>query len=125
MSESPELGQVLFGQPTGSHGTPDWVDSMITGIMAQLERVFWNINQQQYFREDADIGTVHIRAYRYDDDVDAGPNFWVEGDPQEIRWYKYPGRGQSCKLEYTWEQWAAWHDKVIAGLRAADHAARS
>jgi hypothetical protein len=41
---------------------------------------------------------------------------WIDGDPQQIRWYKHAGRGQSCALEYTPEQWIAWHDAVHAAL---------
>jgi hypothetical protein len=127
MTESnPEIGQLLFGQaPAYSAGMSDWVGSMFDGIMREFDRVWWNTKQKQYSSrsDDGSLGNVHVRCYRYDDvpEGEVGDdNFWLEGHEQRIRWYKYPGRGMSCKFDLDRDAWIAWHDAVMAELRCFD-----
>jgi len=119
MSKHATIAQSLFGQPTGDYGTPEWVDSMLNGLLDLFDTCYWNVNQEQFGRhEAADVGPVHFRPYSWGEE-DGGPNFWIDGDEQQIRWYKHPGRGQSCAIDYTPEQWIAWHDAVRKALWAA------
>lgn len=49
------------------------------------------------------------------------PNFGIDGDPVEIRWYKYPGRGMSVNVQLTTDDWIAWRDRVTEALKFAEH----
>lgn len=54
------------------------------------------------------------------------PNFGIDGDVIQIRWYKYPGRGMSVSVPLSPEQWIDWRDRVTAALAQAeqDHEAK-
>lgn len=117
----PELGQALFGQPTGEFEMPEWVQSMFDGIYNEVERVYWNTRQSEFHDyESADFGKVHFRPYSWGDE-DAGPNFWHDDNPQRVRWYKHPGRGMSCEVLYDVNAWIDWHDMVMGELRRVDN----
>jgi hypothetical protein len=124
---SPEIGQLLFGQaPAYWAGLPDWVESMFDGVIREFNRVWWNTKQQEWSSrgEDGNLGAVQMRYYRYGElqDGEIGEdNFWLEGHDQRIRWYKYPGRGMSCKLDLDRDGWISWHDAVMAELRRVDN----
>jgi hypothetical protein len=118
---TPEIGQAMFGQPTGEFEVPDWVQSMFDGIMREVDRVYWNTRQQEFSDSlSVDFGKVHFRPYSWDDDNDAGPNFWHDDNIQRIRWYKHPGRGMSAEVFYEVNAWIDWHDAVMAELRRID-----
>jgi hypothetical protein len=122
MRYMPEMGQMIFGQPCGAYALPDWVESMFHGIIDEWDRVYWNVNQKQanHRADNADLGAVHFRYYVFDyedDPQDHGPNFWLSGKDQTIRWYKGPWRGLSCTKDFANEDWIVWHDAVMAELR--------
>jgi hypothetical protein len=48
------------------------------------------------------------------------PNFGISGDPVQIRWYKYPGRGMSVNVALDPIGWQAWHDRVFDALGRAE-----
>jgi len=127
MSDSPELGQLCFGNPTGSHGTDSMVDAIVDYILAEIERVYWNDRQKEWDRcDNPNIPGVEYRSYYWgDDEVEAGkPNLKFDFSPQEIRWYKHPGRGQSCTIKWTAQEWRDWCNKAIDLLRDYDMKAR-
>jgi hypothetical protein len=125
-NSTPGIGQLLFGQaPAYCAGMPDWVESMFDGILREFNRVWWNTKQQEWDSRgsDGNLGQVQVRYYRYDElpEGEVGEdNFWLEGQEQRIRWYKYPGRRMSCRLDLSRDEWIAWHDAVLAELRRVD-----
>ena len=42
------------------------------------------------------------------------PNF--EFGEVEIRWYKHPGRGQSCNVKWDERQWRVWFDECMKAI---------
>jgi ABC-type amino acid transport substrate-binding protein len=46
MSEKPELGQIVFDNPTGNYGTEEWQDVLIEYLLEEIKRVYWNKNQK-------------------------------------------------------------------------------
>lgn len=44
----------------------------------------------------------------------------LAGHGAEIRWYKYPGRGQSCNRDWDANRWAVWLAAMLASVNAAD-----
>jgi hypothetical protein len=118
----PELGQSLFGAPTGEYDLPEYAEALFFGIWREIVRVFCNKNQRDMDSRGADdpgVPGITVRPYWWgDEDAPEAslPNF-AFGEAQ-IRWYKYPGRGMSCNVTWTPDQWVAWFDAAIAAIRA-------
>lgn len=125
---TPEVGQMLFGNPTGAFDMPPYACSMLHGLLKHFDRIYWNKHQKEWQRdENTELGPVYFRPYFWGDDDDprvAEANFGIAGDPVEIRWYKHPARGQSVNMEMTPGQWAAWHDRVYRALSLFEHEPR-
>lgn len=50
------------------------------------------------------------------------PNFGINGDTIQIRWYKYPHRGMSVSVPMTPEMWIDWHARVVLEMEREEHA---
>lgn len=128
MSKEIELGQACFGNPTGDYGTEPFVDALVDGLLNEIERVFWNKNQAEWDRhEDPKIKGLEFKPYFWGNEEDpkdqiemAKPNLKLVFSPQEVRWYKHPGRGQSCKLKWTAEEWKNWFEKGLEIINKSD-----
>ena len=123
MSDQPELGQIMFGNPTGAYGTEEWVDALVEALLYDIERVYWNQQQEQWNRyEDIKMEGVEFRPYYWGDNEEeaAKPNLKFDFSEQAIRWYKHPGRGQSSELKFTPEEWIEWFNKGMAVIRGND-----
>ena len=121
MSDDIELGQAIYGNPTGEHPCPRWVDALVAEIIDDIDRVFWNKNQREWNQcEDPRIPGVEFRPYFWgDDDAEAAkPN--LKHGAIEVRWYKHPGRGTSLNVAATPEVIIPWFDSAIAAIDAAD-----
>lgn len=117
-----EIGQALFGCPTGQYECPRWIGALLNDILSEIERVFWNRNQKEWDGyEDPEIDGIEFRKYWWGDEdapEAALPNFKFEN--VEIRWYKYPGRGMSVNVELTHLEWCEWFDRCIALIQKSD-----
>jgi hypothetical protein len=120
----PELGQAVFGAPTGEHELPEYALALFRGVWREIARVFWNREQREfngYGTEDPKLPGFTVRPYRSDDTPEAElPNF-VFGDA-ELRWYKYPGRGMSANVDWKPDQWVAWFDAAMKAIRDYEEA---
>lgn len=116
----PEVGQAIFGSPTGKYAVPDYAESLVFGVLREFDRVYWNIHQKAHEDTTADLGGVSYRAYWWGDQDAPGaalPNLAIDGDDVEVRWYKYPGRGMSVNRSMTPSDWIKWHDVALTLLR--------
>ncbi len=121
MSYEPELGQLVFGNPTGEHGTEEFTDALIEALFSEIERVYWNNNQEQWERyEDPKLKGVEFRPYDWSENEETTklPNLKFSHSPQEIRWYKHAGRGQSCTLLWNEKGWREWFDGAMEIIRS-------
>ena len=128
MSDCPELGQMAFGNPTGSHGTDDFIDALVDHLLAEIDRVYWNVYQREWDRsDDPKFSGVEFRPYYWgDDETEAEkPNLKFDFSPQEIRWYKHPGRGQSCSILWDAKQWREWVNMAVEVIRKSDKPSNS
>jgi hypothetical protein len=64
----PEIGQAVFGNPTGAYDCPEFVDAFLSHILSEIARVFWNKNQRKWDSyEDPQIAGVEFRPYYWGD----------------------------------------------------------
>lgn len=102
MIYQPELGQLIFGQPYREWGVSNIVDAALCRIRDELDRVMWNINQQEYDSPFGNTGnqfkcdTFEVHAYSWGDDEQPFNFKWRD---VEISWYKYLGRGMSANQD--------------------------
>ena len=124
MSDKPELGQMLFGNPTGSYGMPEYADALVRALLHEISRVYWNRNQKSWDdHADPAICGVEFRPYWWGDDEApeaTKPNLKFDHSEQEVRWYKRPGRGTSCTIEWGPLAWTEWFGAALKTIRAAD-----
>lgn len=105
MSEyTPELGQMLFGQPHKQYQVSDLVEAVLTLLRYRLETARWNVDQKEppdpfgNSGEDFKTDVFHVQAYSWGDDEQPYNFKWRN---IEISWYKYMGRGMSANMEIT------------------------
>lgn len=121
MATEIEIGQAVFGNPTGDFGTPEYVDALVSALLEEIGRVYWNENQEEWTGyQDPKMKGVEARSYYWGDDEKeaALPNLKFDFSEQEIRWYKHPGRGQSSSLEWDEKQWREWFDEALKVIRS-------
>lgn len=127
---SPELGQIIFGG-YGQIDMSEIGDAAVSHLLAEIERVYWNINQETW---DARWGGVDPRipgivwnGYRYPEEIPEDvetdgtgipPGIVVEGHERVgVRWYKYPGRGMATQIEMSPQDWSKWLNDGLRFVR--------
>lgn len=123
MSYTPELGQMIFGQPYKEHDVPEIMDAALCAIRDELQRVLFNLRQAQYgdpfgnsansFRCDA----FTVCSYSWDDELGQPYNFKHQKTGTLISWYKYLGRGMSSDRKITADLAAEILTDCIAACR--------
>jgi len=119
LSEQPELGQICFGNPTGSYGTKEWQDALIESILEKVGIIYWNRYQQRWPRwYDPNIKGMTFRPYYWGDKEEekGKPNLVFDFSPQEVRWYKHPGRGQTISLQMSNDEFINWYETAMSLL---------
>ena len=116
----PELGQLVFGGPYGMFEMSEYAITMFKFLLWEIERVVSNRDRCVHWNRIEDPKIPGIEWHPYSSNEDS-PNY---GKPNfkfgevEIQWYKYPGRGMSCNVDWSPNQWAEWFDKCLACIRA-------
>lgn len=122
----PELGQMIFGQPSQSFTVPPIMDAALEAIRAELQRVMWNLRQGDASDPFGNTAasfrcpTFTVCAYSWDDDLPQSYNFKHPASGVEISWYKYMGRGLSANQAITPDVAARVLTHCLAGLRAVE-----
>lgn len=102
MVYEPEIGQMLFGQPYKQHDLPEIMDSALTSIRNEMDRVMWNLFQKNYENPFGNSGASFrcevftVCSYSWNDELWQPYNFKHEKSGTLISWYKYHGRGMSA-----------------------------
>ena len=64
MQYEPEIGQAVFGNPTGEYDCPEFVDAFLEHIVAEIRRVYWNIHQRKWDEyNEPQIPNIVYRSY--------------------------------------------------------------
>ena len=100
-----ELGNLMFNtNKNQQYECPKWIVALLKELDNQLDRVMWNIHQEEYqspFENTANSfknDVFEVQAYDWNDDVEQPYNFKCEDI--EISWYKYLGRDTTINGEY-------------------------
>ena len=100
-----ELGNLMFNtNKNQQYDCPRWIVTLLNELDNQLDRVMWNIHQEEYpspfdntsntFKNDV----FEVQAYDWNDEVRQPYNF--KCDDIEISWYKYLGRDTTINGKY-------------------------
>lgn len=119
----PELGQMMFGQPSKEFAVPEYVEAALSHIRSEVCRVEWN-NRQEEFDPFGNTGAQYkndvfeANAYSWDETKEQPYNFkWKDF---EVSWYKYLGRGMSMNREISPEETAQMIGDCLAAARSKE-----
>ena len=113
----------------------DFIEALLRGIVAELDRCYWNVKQEQ-FSERRDWQFLEITGFAYRryfwGDCDCGaeeqeskshlptcspqlPNMQFEDVC--VSWYKHLGRGMSVSVDWPAEAWKGWFERCLEAIR--------
>lgn len=123
---TPELGQMVFGQPHKQYEVSEIVQAALRAISVELDRVMWNLHQEHYASPFDNTGNVFVcpvfEAHAYSWGDDEQPYNFKWGDVL-IGWYKWSGRGTSSNVEITPDMAAKMLDECLAAVREHESSA--
>lgn len=126
----PELGQWAFSNgQIHEHEAPELLIAVLYAIGNEMERVMWNLHQEEYRSplgsygtEDFETPAFVMRSY-----------CWCEGDRHpdicppnfqwrdlKVSWYKHASRGVSCNRPVSPDECAEILTECLAAVRAMD-----
>lgn len=107
-----------------NYDVPNYVEAALNKIDTELDRVMWNIHQQEYDSPFSNSGNEYrdnifeVEAYDWDDNSKQEYNFkWRD---YKIRWYKYCGRGMEANRYMSPEECAKMLDECLADISGLD-----
>lgn len=117
----PELGQLVFGQPTQQFAVPDIMTAVLEKLATEYERVGWNIHQKEIENPFYNSGPAYnlktdvFEVWAYSWTTDDQPFNFAWRDLR-VSWYKWCGRGASSNVEITPALAAQCLDECLASL---------
>ena len=125
MAENLELGNIMFNtNKNQQYDCPRWIVALLNELDDQLDRVMWNIHQEEYqspFENTANSfknDVFEVQAYDWNDDVEQPYNF--KCDDIEISWYKYLGRDTTINGEYESQKIIDMFNKCLQSILDMD-----
>lgn len=125
MAENLELGNIIFNtNKNQQYNCPRWIVALLNELNDQLDRVMWNIHQEEYqspFENTANSfknDVFEVQAYDWNDDVEQPYNF--KCDDIEISWYKYLGRDTTINGEYEPQKIIDMFNKCLQSILDMD-----
>lgn len=120
----PEIGQMMFGQPSQELECPEWLEAYLWMIDSELSRVMWNVHQEEWDSPFQNTGnsykndTFELEAYSWDDETPQPFNFkWKD---IQISWYKHCGRGMSINKKVTHKEGEQLLNECLKSIRKQD-----
>lgn len=120
-----ELGNLMFNtNKNQQYDCPRWIVALLNELDNQLDRVMWNIHQEEYpspfdntsntFKNDV----FEVQAYDWNDEVRQSYNF--KCDDIEISWYKYLGRDTTINGNYNPQKVINMFNKCLQSILDMD-----
>jgi hypothetical protein len=101
---------------------PELVESVIRTISDELQRVYWNNNQEELPDPTSntgqvftDLDTFKIRAFDWSEPEEYEPNF--EWRDYKVEWYKYLGRGMTANRPIKPDEMAEMLEDCLKAIR--------
>lgn len=120
-----ELGNLMFNtNKNQQYECPRWIVALLNELDNQLDRVMWNIHQEEYqspFENTANSfknDVFKVQAYDWNDDIEQPYNFKCEDI--EISWYKYLGRDTTINGEYEPQKIIDMFNKCLKSILDMD-----
>lgn len=120
-----ELGNLMFNtNKNQQYECPRWIVALLNELDNQLDRVMWNIHQEEYqspFENTANSfknDVFEVQAYDWNDDIEQPYNFKCEDI--EISWYKYLGRDTTINGEYEPQKIIDMFNKCLKSILDMD-----
>ena len=117
-----ELGNLMFNTNKNQvYECPEWIIVLLEALENELDRIMWNIYQQEYANPFRNSGNefknkiFEVQAYNWNDDVEQLYNF--KCDDVEISWYKYLGRDTTINNNYEEKYIIEIFNKCLESLR--------
>ena len=117
-----ELGNLMFNTNKNQvYECPEWIIALLEALENELDRIMWNIYQQEYANPFRNSGNefknkvFKVQAYNWNDDVEQLYNF--KCDDVEISWYKYLGRDTTINNNYEEKYIIEIFNKCLESLR--------
>ena len=117
-----ELGNLMFNtNKNQAYECPEWIIALLETLENELDRIMWNIYQQEYANPFRNSGNefknkvFEVQAYNWNDDVEQLYNF--KCDDVEISWYKYLGRDTTINDNYEEKYIIEIFNKCLESLR--------
>lgn len=101
-----------------------FVDAFIDSLLQEISIAYWNINQENWDPlDDPKIKGIEYRPFYWGDDQEEidKPNLKFDFSSQEIKWYKYPGRGQTSLIDFTEHEWIEWYEEAYKLISRASY----
>lgn len=115
---------MLHGQPWKRYECPEWLLAYLNYIEAELDRVMWNNNQQEYDSPFGNTGNTfkndvfEVQAYSWDEDTEQPYNFkWTD---VELSWYKHSNRGTTINQKIGLSKGKKLFEECLASVRAME-----
>lgn len=125
MAENLELGNIIFNtNKNQQYDCPRWVVALLDSLDSELDRVMWNIHQEEYhspFENTANSfknDVFEVQSYSWDDEVHQSYNF--KCDDIEISWYKYLGRDTTINGQYEPQKIIDMFNKCLQSILDMD-----
>ena len=117
-----ELGNLMFNtNKNQAYECPEWIIALLETLENELDRIMWNIYQQEYANPFRNSGNefknkvFEVQAYNWNDDVEQLYNF--KCDDVEISWYKYLGRDTTINDNFEEKYIIKIFNKCLESLR--------
>lgn len=108
---------------SNKHKTKPYQDALILYLLDEIDRAYWNKREESWDGiSDPKIPGVTFRYYYFGEDPveRLRPNFAFDFSPQEVTWFRHPGRNMKCALDWTSEGWVEWFDTALEVINSDD-----
>lgn len=116
--------EIIEDKEEFNYNVPSYVEAALNKIDTELDRVMWNIHQEEYESPFSNSGNEYrdkifeVEAYDWDEDSQQEYNFkWRD---YKIRWYKYCGRGMEANRYISPQECAEMLDECLADISGLD-----
>lgn len=122
-----EILEIDDDEENFNHDVPNYIESALMMIRDELDRVMWNIHQQEYANPFNNEGTsfhcgdFDVQSYDWNlDTQDKLQDYNFKWNDYKIRWYKYMGRDMEANRYLSPDECSKMLDECLEAVRRLD-----